>query len=218
MEEDDIIRNLLKLESNVLNLLKSEDSKKQIQREIRYIVEIGRRLKGEIRRYELEEKDHTDYVNALRLLKEENRELKRKTDTDDEEGVVLNIIHDIQTTDEKTFSQLKKIVEEKNIKINQLEQTNIDFKAENNRLKMELILSKLPGYVTKFKKGSEIETMIMKLEKQIYNLTMEYRTTSNKEIKEFKQKEIDKKKRELEYFKTYREAGYEYGFFEVEYE
>lgn len=224
MEKDDIIRELLQLEKNVLNLLKKEDDKKQITREIRNIIETARTLRGKIRIYKSKLKDNEDYLTTVRALENKIRLLQAKQNTDleeeeEEEGVVLNIIHDIQTSDTDTFAQLKQILEEKNTKINQLEQANIDFKAENNKLKLEIILSKLPAYVTKFKKGSDIENIILKLEKKISNLINEYNTTdkSKIEIRNFKKKEIEKKQRELAYFKTYREAGYEFNFFEIEY-
>lgn len=213
--EDDIVRQLLVLERNVLNLLKREDDRKQISREIRNIIETAKTLKGEINLYQLKERDEENYVLKVRELENKIRLLEVNTD-DEDEGIVLNIIHDIQTNDDKTFAQLKQIVEEKNIKINQLEQANIDFKAENNRLK----LSKFPGYVTKYKTASEVENIIMKLEKKISDLENEYRTTdkSRVDVRKFKQKKIEEEKRKLEHFKNYLAVGYETELFPLEYE
>lgn len=213
--EDNIVRQLLVLERNVLNLLKREDDKKQISREIRNIIETAKTLKGEINLYQLRERDEENYVLKVRELENKIRLLEVNTDEEDE-GIVLNIIHDIQTNDDKTFAQLKQIVEEKNIKINQLEQANIDFKAENNRLK----LSKFPGYVTKYKTASEVENIIMKLEKKISDLENEYRTTdkSRVDVRKFKQKKIEEEKRKLEHFKNYLAVGYETELFPLEYE
>lgn len=211
--EDDIVRQLLVLERNVLNLLKREDDRKQISREIRNIIETAKTLKGEINLYQLRERDEENYVLKVRELKNKIKLLEAERNTDDED-IVLNIIHDIQTNDDKTFAQLKQIVEEKNIKINQLEQANIDFKAENNRLK----LSKFPGYVTKYKTASEVENIIMKLEKKISDLENEYRTTdkSRVDIRKFKEKKIEEEKRKLEHFKNYLVAGYETDLFPLE--
>lgn len=213
--EDDIVRQLLILERNVLNLLKREDDRKQISREIRNIIETAKTLKGEINLYQLRERDEENYVLKVRELENKIRLLEVNTD-DEDEGIVLNIIHDIQTNDDKTFAQLKQIVEEKNIKINQLEQANIDFKAENNRLK----LSKFPGYVTKYKLASEVENIIKNLKKKISNLENEYRTTdkSRVDVRKFKEKEIKKEKRKLEHFKNYLADGYETELFPLEYE
>jgi hypothetical protein len=191
--EDNIIRRLLFLERNVLNLLENEDDRKQIAREIRNIVEIGRTLQGEIDVYQSRVNDDENYVskvrelkNKIRLLKAENMQLKKRNLPEEE---IINIIHDIQTDNSKTFKELSMFVEEKNSKINQLEQTtiklernmileeknarineleqtNIKFKAENDRLKSELAVKKVKK-ITAYKTKTGYNKKITELERDL---------------------------------------------------
>jgi chromosome segregation ATPase len=225
--EDNIIRRLLLLERNVLNLLKNEDDRKQIAREIRNIVEIGRTLQGEIDVYQSRVNDNENYVskvrelkNKIRLLKAENMQLKKRNLPEEE---IINIIHDIQTDNSKTFKELSVFVEEKNSKINQLEQTtikseileeknarindleqtNIRFKAENDRLKSELAVKKvkkITTYKTKTgynKKIAELERDLKEAERKFPLKIPNKKTGINETLDKIEDGKIEKKVDEM---------------------
>lgn len=176
-EPNDIIRNINLLEKNFLNQI---EYKVEFRNAIYTIKAEATALKNEVNlnNHQMGDLDNEitflkDQIidlkqsnNKLRLLEAENIQLKKRNipDTDDEEEGIINVIHDIQTDNDKTFEELSMFVQEKNAKINQLEQTNIQFKAENDRLKSELLLKQIKNNNSKIKTKDGYDKKIKKLE------------------------------------------------------